>query len=287
MNAKTENQTASAEKTGKGRKGKGRGKTAKAKRTTTEKKGEPTGKEKQAGASKEIQEQNKNAIKAFGNVRKAVREDFDEMAKAKLTEDESSEQKNLGALHLCQHARQYLDDAAKETEDRDLILKDWKDNMRQVTKEMAADGHIFAEMGEARGDNPPTPKLTGHGKNVASIARGVIELDVQLTDKEGQPLESFTAVKNAVQEARRANDSKDVQLFREAVEECREVFRDALKAAKKTERLEQVEFLTEAIREAAKEFEALNAEDSDGEEEEITEETEEEIARVAAQGARA
>ena len=153
-----------------------------------------------ANGNKAIVKANETALKGFpkGKLKAA----FDKMAGNANDADSNNEQRQLAALDVCKMATAFR---AKNDSIKDLgtVVQGWRDSVKLLAMELAIANNRFAELREAKGDKPASAKLTGYGDNVASIAKGCIEFEIEPDDSYRETRKAVEAARN---EARRLAD---------------------------------------------------------------------------------
>jgi hypothetical protein len=191
----------------------------------------------QAKPNAAIQAKNDAAINtAFPKAK--LREAYDAMAEQVRTENSAKELKFEGGLEACRIASEYSEAARNEPgqPDTSAILQHWKASQKLFVAELAAAGHKFAEYADAAKDKEPAPRLTGYGKNVMSILRGVIEFNIEIADDD-----TFSSVRKIVEAERADARSDEAKRLAEAKERYREAAKELL-----NDFGDNVELITEA-----------------------------------------
>ena len=152
-----------------------------------------------------------------------------------------------------------------QSQDRSLILTAWRGHWKTFISELHAANNPFVELGEPNKNGEQKPVMTGYGRNVASIARGVIEYDINPFDDQGEA-KTYLNIQEDVQAARRAAAPDDKKRLREAKESLTEsikAFRSSLGNSEGAILLgvALVQFINEQISEYGPEA-ALNAIDA-------------------------
>ena len=172
----------------------------------------------------QLQEANAYALEtAFPKTE--LRKAFDSMATGDDSEANANNEKQSAAREVCVLAAAFITDVIAEGSDTETALGKWKSDYRQLTAEMAVAGHKFAETVDGKGDKDATHRLTGYGKNVSSIARGVIEYDITIAEDD-----SYSDVRKMVTAERAENRDEDVKALAEAKELIRESLKDYIAA---------------------------------------------------------
>lgn len=174
---------------------------------------------------KSVSEAGKYALKGFP--RSKIREAFEAMSASKETGDGANTAKQSAAFNVCKLAHKFR--ATNSEVDKQTAVKGWREHLSGVIMELAAAGNKFAELTQEK-DKPATAKLTGYGNNVASIAKGVIEFDLDPTtcvDDKGAS--SYREVRKAVEAARLAARDADAIALAEAKATCDETWKELRK----------------------------------------------------------
>lgn len=216
-------------------------------------------KEKAQG-NKAIVKANETALKGFPKSK--VRTAFNTMAAQADESDSNNESRQAAALDVLKLARTFAvknDGATTET-----IVDGWRDNIKLVTMELAIAGNRFADLTEGKDDKPATAKLTGYGNNVASIAKGVLEFEIDPNDSE-----SYRDVRKSV-EAARAEKRRSADPTQAAIDDAKEKADEAWAALRRLvfglNQLGTTESLTEALTGHISDIGAQLAAESDGSE---------------------
>jgi hypothetical protein len=135
--------------------------------------------------------------------------------------------------------------------DTSTVLGDWRENLKQVALELAANGSPFAESRET--DTGTVAKLTGTGNNVMSIAKGVVDFRVEIADcinEQGEvSYRQVRATVEAKRAERRAEQNPDAAALAEAKEDAREAWQSLSKLIFATDDMELIEALTSSLEE--------------------------------------
>lgn len=171
--------------------------------------------------NKALNKANQTATKGFPKSK--IKTAFGTMADLAGKGEAATEARQAAALDICKLAHGFR--TANADIDTETVAKGWRDNLALVTKELAVAGNRFAELTPAKGDKPETAKLTGYGNNVASIAKGCIEFDVE-------PMESYRETRKEIeakrQEARRV-ENPELAALNDAKAACDEAWQELRK----------------------------------------------------------
>lgn len=228
---------------------------------------------------------NETALKGFPKAKLAAA--YDAMAKEKATGDKAADSKAGQALKVVELAHTFRT-SQKDGIPLDTVVKGWRDNMKVLAMELAVAGNKFAELKEGKDGAAPSAKLTGYGNNVASIARGMIECEIDpaecvTDDGERSYRECRTAVENARNEARRAADAEFARL-QDAKALADEAWSELRKAVFKTEHAGLIETLADVLESAKAELladERAAGEEESEQDEDQESEPNEEVAEAA------
>lgn len=190
---------------------------------------------------------NEAALNTFP--KRAIVDAMNTMAGFDQTSQAAQADRGNAAMELLIAVRAYAHEAMEIT-DVDTIVGDYRENLRLVALELATANHPFAKLIPATDDKPARGQLTGYGANVASIAKGVIEHDIEIAEGD-----SYSDVRTAVQHARKESADPAVKQLREAKEACDKVWSDLRKEVFKTKSIEHIEALTLAVVELAEAYE--------------------------------
>jgi len=161
-----------------------------------------------------------------------IRQAFTLMAETANAADSSNESRQAAALDVCMLAHEFRLSNSKA--DIGTVADGWREHLKGITMELAVAGNRFAELKPGDGDKAATAKLTGYGNNVASIAKGCIEFDIDPADTagDGEGDASYRSVRKQVEakraEARRDADP-DAAKFADAVESLDDTFAELRK----------------------------------------------------------
>ena len=209
-------------------------------------------KKQNAGPNKAVAKANEAALVQFPKAK--VTRAFEAMAGSAAEADNAAEAKANAALELVQLAHDFRNANADAT--TETVIQGWRDNLKLVTMELAVAGNKFAELTPAKDDKPATAKLTGYGNNVASIAKGSLEFDIE-------PGESYRDTRKAV-EAARAEHRRQADPDAAALADAKEAAIDALESLRKavfeTGDAGLIAGLEQMARDGLAEFEAAQAE---------------------------
>lgn len=199
---------------------------------------------------------------------------FNDMAKEKAAGDTAAESRAQCALKIVTLAHTFRT-SQKDDIPVDTIVEGWRDNMKLVTMELATAGNRFAELKEGKDGAAATAKLTGYGNNVASIAKGLIEFELD-------PAESYRETRKAVEAARqdhRRTADPDAAALSDAKSDADEAWKELRKAVFDTNHIGLVSALGQMLGDAKRDLMAREEAQPETEE---TEETEsEDIAEAA------
>lgn len=216
---------------------------------------------------------NQTALKGFEKA--ALKRAFEAMAKEKEAGDKATDSKQGQALKIVELAHKFRS-KQPDSVPRETVVKHWRENMKVLTMELAVAGNKFAQLKEGKDGASPTAKLTGYGDNVASIARGMVEFDVEIG-------ESFRECREAVEAARaeyrRVNDP-DAAALSDAKGAADEAWSELRKAVFDTGHTGLIETLAQVLADAKAEL--LADERAAGEPEADDSESEPEAERKAA-----
>jgi hypothetical protein len=189
----------------------------------------------QANASKEVQAAAEISIDFDITTAHSLLSDMDSAVSDGNTAKEAKEN---ASVDYCQFALSTYTQNAADTDERsglprDAIVKGFTAEMDAMRPMLAAEGNSFVVATvpeDGKGDTKYSWK--GHGNNVKSIAKGVIEFTgIMHTDEDGNeypaiinPMdaESFTEIKKSVEAARAYGEDENKRLLREAKEALRE-----------------------------------------------------------------
>lgn len=221
------------------------------------------------------QKANQTALKGFEKA--ALKREFDAMAKDKAAGDTASESKQGHALKIVELAHKFRS-KQPDSVPRETIVKHWRENVKLLTMELAVSGNKFAVLKEGKDGAAPTAKLTGYGDNVASIARGMVEFDVEIG-------ESFRECREAVEAARaeyrRVNDP-DAAALSDAKGAADEAWQELRKAVFDTGHTGLIETLAQVLADAKAELLADERAAGEPEQEQEADDSEPEAERKAA-----
>jgi len=205
---------------------------------------------KQKADQRALRKANSTALKGFPKSK--LKAAFDTMATLDADANAARESKGAAGLDIVNMAHAFADKNAGI--DVSTIVEGWRENVKLITMELAVAGNRFAELIPAKDDKPARAKLTGYGNNVASIARGVIEyeIDPSTTAKDDeQP--TYRSVRDAVQyardEARRAANP-DIAALEDAKGACVEAWNALRDEAYQGNNLDLINLLTETLNQA-------------------------------------
>jgi hypothetical protein len=213
---------------------------------------------------------NKSKSADKGAVKQAAQADLNCFPKAKLeqalealaagktAQGEAATSAASASLELARIAAEYSTEAhAKATKvsskaaSHGVVMGDWRDNMRLVALELAASGSPFAESSTNKAGET-VGKLTGTGNNVMSIAKGVVdfELDIDADCKNEDGEVSYRSVRATVEAKRaerRAQENPEAAKLAAAKESAREAWKALSKIIFDTDDIELIETLTESL----------------------------------------
>lgn len=144
----------------------------------TNKTGNTKGKAARAD-NKALKAANAAALNLFP--KKAVKDALNTMADSKANEEGAAEARSNAAMELVKAAADYSEKAHAKT-DHSTVLGDWRDNVKALALELATAGHKFASMSQPKEGQPAKASLTGYGNNVVSIAKGVIDFELDISE---------------------------------------------------------------------------------------------------------
>lgn len=186
------------------------------------------------------QKANRTALKGFETSK--IRAAFEQMAELRTGEETNAEARSQAALNLCKYAHAFRTKQDKGIP-ADTIVEGWRSKLALVIMELAVAGNKFATLTEGKDDKPATAKLTGYGNNVASIAKGVIEHEIE-------PGETYTDTRKAVEAARleeRRLKNPELAAVADARTACDEAWQELRKAVYSTEHPALITALTDEL----------------------------------------
>jgi len=193
-------------------------------------------------------------------------------------DDESKnakEMRDAASMAFCLFAESVAEVNDASEIPRDTIVMGFTKHLDSLRPILSKEGSPFVEATEATDTKPAGYKWKGYGNNVKSIAKGVVEFtgtvvgtdeetDEEIMFPEVSDCDSYRKVREAVEAARRGEESEDARLLREAKEAFREackVLQAALFASKDAELIElrtlDVETITETVNQEAAEQKAI------------------------------
>ena len=200
-------------------------------------------------------EANKQALNCFPKTK--LRASLDVMAESKQVGDDAKEAKANAALKLCVSAESYSSKAHEICgDDTSTVLKDWREGVKLLAKEMAVDGHKFVEANEK--DGVITARLSGYGNNVMSIAKGVVEYQVEIEDEA-----SYRDVRTTVEAIRATQRSNEAIELADSKQACKDAFAELTGIIFPLSDVELIDDLTQTLMELTETATAQAAEQAE------------------------
>lgn len=182
-------------------------------------------KAKTANTSKAQQAISETALKNFPKSK--LRSAMDLIAERAKDSEAASNKKQAAAMEVCMLAHGFR--LANTAADTGTVMDGWRRNMAVLALELATAGNRFASITKGKDGKPDTAKFTGYGNNVVSIAKGVIQFELdpaKCTGEDGSA--SYREVRKTV-EAKRAEirraDKPDEAALQDALGRADEAYK--------------------------------------------------------------
>ena len=179
---------------------------------------------------------------------------------------EAKEQRDAASMAFCLFAESVAEVNMTNDIPRDTVVLGFTKHLDALRPALHKDGCPFVEAKTEDG-KPTVYSWKGYGNNVKSIAKGVVQFtghDDYADFPEVSDCESFRAIRDAVEAARRGGESEDARLLREAKERWNEAVKALTKAvfaSKDHELIDlrtlDVEAITEAVEDEAEQQQAI------------------------------
>ena len=208
----------------------------------------------QAGPAKDIKAANDHALVKFPKPK--LRKAFEAIAQDANVESEAAENRSGAAFNVLVLAHQFALDNAESTVEN--IVDGWRDAMGGLCMELATAGNKFAELKPGKDEKPTTAKFTGYGNNVVSIAKGILEFELdpsKLLNEDGET--GFKVARRIVEQrrqARRRELNPELAAMKDATAQATEAWNELRKAVSDFGDLTTMKALRAAIREMRDRF---------------------------------
>ena len=204
---------------------------------------------KQSAGVKSVQIENQTALKVFKSAK--VKATVKAIAAAKQDGDTADASRATHAMTFMQLAAAFIADAnGKGVTDSGTQSANWVSNIKLMAEQLKAEGHACAEALTDKDGNVTGHKLVGYPANVASIAKGVVEYGIDITDvprKDDKVDISYRDVATAVKLERASRRPTEVIALAEAKAAALDAFGDLLEVVSQDDDVPLINTLTDSL----------------------------------------